>query len=225
MVFIRGDTERGKDVEAYLTEAHEAERKRIASELHDDIGQRIALMSMDLDALDRALPLPTGEARTRVRALSDRCIELAKDIQALSDRLHPLKLDHLGLVAAAASFHRETSTRQHVDIAFSHDGVPDGVPKHVSLALFRVLHEAVTNAVTHAGVRDVAVTLRGTPEDIRLEVDDAGIGFDVDAALSRRAPGLVGMQQRMRLVGGELFIQSRPGAGTSVRARVPLSAF
>jgi two-component system, NarL family, sensor histidine kinase DegS len=93
----------------------------------------------------------------------------------------------------------------------------------VVLPVFRVLQEAVTNAVKHAGVRHVAVTLRGSPEEIRLEIVDAGIGFDVDTALSDRGLGLVGMRERVRLVSGELVIQSRPGAGTSIRARVPLS--
>ena len=134
MVFIGDDTARTKDVEARLIEAHEAERTRIAGELHDDIGQRMAVLTMDLDALGQALPLPTDEARTRVRALSDRTLQLAKDIQALSHRLHPPKLEYLGVVSASASFCREVSTQQNVDIAFSHDGIPDGVPNHVALS-------------------------------------------------------------------------------------------
>ena len=108
-----------KDVEARLIEAHEAERTRIAGELHDDIGQRMAALTMDLDALGQALPLPTDEARTRVRALCDRTLQLAKDIQALSHRLHPPKLEYLGVASASASFCREVSRQQNVDIAFS----------------------------------------------------------------------------------------------------------
>ena len=223
MVFLAMTRHARKDVEARLIEAHEAERTRIAGELHDDIGQRMAVLTMDLDALGQALPLPTDEARTRVRALGDRTLQLAKDIQALSHRLHPPKLEYLGVASASASFCREVSRQQNVDIAFSHDGIPDGVPNHVALSLFRVLQEAVTNAVRHAGVREVAVTLRGSPEDIRLEIVDAGVGFDRDAVLSGRALGLIGMQERVRLVNGDLVIESRPGAGTSIRARVPLS--
>ena len=221
-VMTGDDTPRAKDVGARLIEAHEAERTRIAGELHDDIGQRMAVLTMDLDALGQALPLPTDEARARVRALGDRTLQLAKDIQALSHRLHPSKLDYLGVASASASFCREVSRQQNVDIAFSHDGIPDGVPNHVALSLFRVLQEAVTNAVRHAGVRQVAVTLRGSRDDIRLEIVDTGVGFDRDAVLSGRALGLVGMQERVRLVNGDLVIESRPDAGTSIRARVPL---
>jgi signal transduction histidine kinase len=183
----------------------------------------MAVLTMELDALAQALPPSSTEARTRIRALSDRTLQLAKDIQAISHRLHPPKLDYLGVVSAAASFCREVSARQHVEIAFSHDGIPDGLPDHVALSVFRVLQEAVTNAVRHAGVRDVAVTLRGSPEDIRLEIVDAGVGFDRDTVLSGRALGLIGMQERVRVLKGDLVIESRPGAGTSIRARVPLS--
>jgi signal transduction histidine kinase len=223
MVLIGDNPERARDVEARLIEAHEAERTRIARELHDDIGQRMALLTMDLDALGQALPPSSTEARSRIRALSDQTLQLAKDIQAISHRLHPPKLDYLGVVSACASFCRDVSRQQNVDIAFSHDGIPDGLPNHMALSLFRVLQEAVTNAVRHAGVRDVAVTLRGSPEEIQLEIADAGAGFDRDTVLSGRALGLIGMQERVRLVKGDLAIESRPGAGTSIRARVPLS--
>ena len=223
MVMPGDDPPRATDVGARLIEAHEAERRRIAGELHDDIGQRMAALTMELDALGQALPLPADEARTRVRGLGDRTLQLAKDIQALSNRLHPPKLEYLGVASASASFCREVSRQQNVDIAFSHDGIPDGVPNHVALSLFRVLQEAVTNAVRHAGVHEVAVTLRGSLADIRLEIVDAGVGFDRDAVLSGRALGLIGIQERVRMVNGDLVIESRPGAGTSIRARLPLS--
>jgi signal transduction histidine kinase len=223
MVFT-GDAERMKAIEALLIEAHETERTRIARELHDDIGQRMAVLTMDLDALTRALPLPESDARSRLREISDLALKLAKDIQALSHRLHPAKLEYLGIVSAAASFCRDVSTQQNVEIAFSHDGIPPAVPVELALALFRILQEAVTNAVKHAGVGQVKVTLRGHRGEIRLEVVDGGAGFDpnADAVLSGHAPGLVGMQERARLLGGELSIRSRPGAGTSISARVPL---
>jgi signal transduction histidine kinase len=86
--------------------------------------------------------------------LGDRTLQLAKDIQALSHRLHPPQLEYLGVASASASFCRDVSRQPQVDIAFSHDGIPDGLPNHVALSLFRVLQEAVTNAVRHAGVRD-----------------------------------------------------------------------
>ena len=210
-----------KAIEALLIEAHETERTLVAKALHDDIGQRMAVLTMDLDALSRALPLPTSDVRARIDGLSDRAINLAKAIQALSDQLYPAKLDYLGLVSAVASFCRDVSAQQHVEIAFSHDGVPERVPTTVALPVFRVLQEAVTNVVKHAGVRHATVAIGGSSGEIRVEVVDAGTGFDPDAVLSGHAPGLIGMRERARLLGGELFIRSRPGAGTSISARVP----
>ena len=207
-----------------LIEAHEAERMRVARNLHDDIGQRMAVVTMDLDALARDVPLETTEARDRIRAVSDRTLALAKDIQTLSHGLYPPKLDYLGIVSASAALCRDMSDRQKVEVAFSHEGIPDGVPIAVALPLFRVLQEAVTNAVTHARADRVTVTLTGTPNEIRLEIVDAGTGFDVDAELKGRGLGLVGMQERARAANGELIIQSRPGAGTSISARVPISS-
>ena len=160
----------------------------------------------------------------RVRELSERTLALARDVQALSRRLHPSMLGYLGVVPASAAFCQELAERQHVDVAFSHDGVPDGIPANVARSVFRVLQEGVTNAVKHAGVSRVAVELCGSPDAIRLDISDAGIGFDPDAVLSGGGVGLVGMQEQVRAVGGELFIESRPGAGTSIRARVPIRA-
>jgi len=207
-----------------LIKAHEREREGVARELHDDLGQRLAVTTMDLDLLAKALPASAAEASSRIRALSDRTLALARDIQALSRRLHPSKLDYLGVVAASAAFCRDVAQRQNVDVTFIHEGVPDGLPKDLALSVFRVLQEAVTNAVEHAGVCRVEAALRGSRDEIRLEVQDAGIGFDVDEALTGRGLGLVGMRERVRLAGGELLIESRPGAGTSLRARIPLSS-
>ena len=121
-----------------LIEAHEAERERVAMDLHDDIGQRLAVMRMELDILDQALPLETSEVRLRIRELSERTLALARDVQALSHRLHPSMLRYLGVVSASAAFCRELAERQHVDVAFSHHGIPDGVQANVASSVFRV---------------------------------------------------------------------------------------
>jgi len=212
----------GMAVEALLIAAHEADCLRVARELHDDIGQRMAVLTMDLDALTGALALDP-EASSRLRAAADMTLALAKDIQALSHRLHPPKLEFLGIASAAAAFCRDVAKRQKVAVAFRHDGIPDGVPAEVALALYRVLQEALANAVKHAGIGQVTVALGGAPEgEVRLEITDAGVGFDRNAVPAGRTLGLAVMQERMRAIGGELIIESRPGAGTSVRARAPL---
>src|SRR4029453_8863495 len=130
---------RGDDVErrtARLIEAHDTERTRLARELHDDISQRLALLTIDLDAL-RRLPLPAAEVSTRLDDLSDRTLQLARDIQAISQRLHPPKLDYLGMRSASRSFCPEKCPRANTHIAFHADDVPDGGPARVALSVFR----------------------------------------------------------------------------------------
>jgi PAS domain S-box-containing protein len=208
-----------------LMEAQEKERAWIARELHDDVVQRMALLTIELDRLGQGLPRQSGELRIRINELSGRVTELSKDIQAISHRLHSSKLEYLGIAAAAGAFCRELSEQQSgVTIAFTEEGVRPDVPKDVALALFRVLQEALTNAVKHAGVSHVNVALRGCEDAIELEVVDTGIGFDPAAALRAHGLGLVSMQERLNLVHGEFAIDSRPGAGTKVCARVPLAA-
>jgi len=207
-----------------LLQAHETERTRIARDLHDDIGQRMAVLTMDLDTVAATIPADNAEASRRLRALSTRAIDLAKDIQALSHRLHSSKLDHLGLVSASAGLCRELSLQHNVTVAFSAVGVPDDVPKNVALGVFRVLQEAVNNALKHGRSEIVHAALYGTPGGIQLDVVDGGAGFDVAAAMRNGGLGLISMQERVSLLNGQLQVDSQRGAGTRVRVTIPLSS-
>jgi signal transduction histidine kinase len=212
------------DVSRRLIEAQELERAHIARELHDDIAQRMAVLTMELDGLiDLLAPYGKSEIASRVRALSGRAFDLARDIQAISHRLHSSKLEYVGVVAAAAGFCREVSEQKDVEIDFTHESIPNEVSSDVALCLFRVLQEAVNNAVQHAGVRRISVDLRGSSDEIRLDVAHGGVGFNAGAVMKSRGPGLITMQERLRLVNGELRIDSTPGGGTKVRIRVPLT--
>jgi len=209
-----------------LMDAHEKERSRIARELHDDIGQRITLLAMELDSLRQALrgAAVTGRVDpTFVENLHGFAIDLSKDVQAMSHRLHSSKLDYLGFAAAAGSLCRELSRQHKLEIAFSSDGIPNDVPKDIALGLYRVLQEALSNAVKHAGPTQVTVSLHGDPDYLELVVSDAGIGFNPDAAVRGDGLGLTSMRERLALAHGEMSIESRKGAGTTVRARVPLN--
>jgi signal transduction histidine kinase len=207
-----------------LMEAQESERARIARELHDDVGQRMALLAIELERLRQTFrrPRATSEMGLHVRELCGRAVDLGKDIQALSHRLHSSKLEYMGITVAAAGLCKDLCKRQRVQIDFSHDGVPTDLPKEVALCLFRVLEEALTNAVKHASVSHFAVGLRGSADEIQLEVVDRGVGFDVDAVPGSQGLGLISMQERLNLVNGGIVIESRRGVGTTIRARVPL---
>jgi PAS domain S-box-containing protein len=207
-----------------LIEAHEEERTWIARELHDDINQQVALMAIELERCDQNLPKFEAEAHDHIRRVHQHLSDLGNDVQALSHRLHSSKLEYLGLAVAADGFCKELSEQQKVEIEFSHAGIPRSLTKEVSLCLFRVLQEALQNAVKHSGERHFKVELHGTSGEIQLTVSDPGIGFDQQEAIDRRGLGLISMRERLQLVGGQFSIESKPGWGTTIRARVPLMA-
>ena len=204
-----------------LIEAHEEERTWIGRELHDDINQRIALLSIELDRWNQS-PGLDSQTHDHIQKTGRRLAEIGQDIQALSHRLHSSKLEYLGIAVAAQSFCRELSERYKVQISFSHSEVPLNLPKEIALCLFRVLQEALQNAVKHSGVKDFKVELRGKTGEILLSVIDAGRGFDSQDAVNRLGVGLISMGQRLQLVNGELSIVSELGRGTAICARVPV---
>ncbi len=203
-----------------LLRALEDERARIARELHDDFAQRIALMAMELGQIRSALA--ASDHHPRLQALFDDAVEFSRDLSRVSHRLHCARLDHLGLPGAAAAFCQEVSEQHGVRVSFAVDRMPDRLPRELALNLFRVLQEAVMNAVKYAGVPEVHVMLRGR-DVIRLDVADAGTGFDVDTGTTRGGLGLLSMRERAALIGGTLAIRSSPGRGTRVSVRVPLA--
>jgi PAS domain S-box-containing protein len=205
-----------------LIEAHEEERTWIGRELHDDINQRLALLAVELDQWNKENTEPSFSEH--VRHAQSRITELAKDVQALSHRLHSSKLEYLGLAAAARSFCKELSDQAKVEVEFAHSAVPSTIPKEVSLCLFRVLQEALQNAMKHSGVRLFHVHLHGTPDGVELTVSDDGRGFDKQDGLSRQGLGLISMRERLQMVHGVLEVKTQPGAGTIISARIPRQA-
>jgi PAS domain S-box-containing protein len=210
-------------VSSKLIEAQEQERSRIGGELHDDIGQRLALLAVGLQQLkENSAILP--EARGRVGELYKQTSEIAADVQSLSHELHSAKLQYLGIVSAVRGFCREFSEQQKVEVSFESHNLPAKFSADVSLSLFRVLQEALHNSAKHSGARHFEVRLWGTADEIHLTVRDSGAGFDREAARTSRGLGLVSMEERLKLVHGTLSIESQPKGGTIVHARVPVSA-
>ena len=205
-----------------LIEAQEEERARIARELHDDICQRLALLSMELEQANRG---SNGSGRSpKIEEIRRHCAQIAGDVQALSHKLHSSKLEYLGLAAAIRSLCCEFSQQYNVGVEFEDDDVPSYLPYDISLSLFRVTQEALQNAQKHSGVDHFSVTLRGSPNEIRLEVGDSGSGFDIERAKFDRGLGLVSMQERVHLVHGTFTIDSTMSRGTRILVRVPLAA-
>jgi PAS domain S-box-containing protein len=212
------------DIGRRLIEAHEEERTWIGRELHDDINQRLALAVIELERWGHEHPNSEVDIHRHIGHLKQRLSDLGKDVQALSHRLHSSKLDYLGLTVAASSFCREFSEQQRVEIDFTHARMPSSVPKEISLCLFRILQEALQNAVKYSGVGHFTVKLEGAPAEIQLTISDHGAGFDQHNALRGRGLGLISMRERIQLVKGEFSITSQPDRGTTVFVRVPFVA-
>src|ERR1700751_2151234 len=207
-----------------LIEAHEQERTRIGRDLHDDFVQRLALLSLELEAVRQDVPDAVSELRTRIGTLRDQTTEITNDVQLLSHELHSSKLEYLGIVGATKNFCQEFSERQRVEIDFQSRDLPTALPTELSLSLFRVLQEALRNAMKHSGVKRFEVRLWGSTGEIHLVVIDLGVGFDTGAAMQSIGLGLTSMQERLRLVGGDLSINSKPKCGTTIPARVPFTS-
>ena len=204
-----------------LLEAQEAERARIARELHDDIAQRLSLLSLALQKLQQSADPSSGLQRS-IAALSRETVDIASDLQALSHELHSYKLQLLGLVSAIEGLCSEVSARHKLEVAFTHKDVPGTVRHDIALCLFRVVQEALRNAVRHSAAPRFTVSLESTPNVLTLTVHDAGSGFNPECERGNWGLGLTSMRERVTLVAGELVIESKPGSGTTVVARVPL---
>jgi PAS domain S-box-containing protein len=207
-----------------LIEAQEQERTRIARELHDDIGQRLALLTIKLEQLQQNSPDLPAELHGHMGELRMQTSEIARDVQSMSHELHSSKLEYLGIANAMKAFCHEFSDQQNVEVVFAHDEVPRTLPQEISLCLFRVLQEALQNAVKHSGVRHFGVELRYESDAIDLTVRDSGSGFDVQQAMKSCGLGLISMAERVKLVDGQLSIDSQPHRGTTIHARVPFSS-
>jgi len=202
-----------------LIESQEQERARIGRELHDDINQRLAMLSLEAEQL---LETPS-EIENRVQEFRKRISEISTDVQDLSHDLHSSKLEYLGVVAGIKSWCKEFGERQRVEIDFSND-VHSALPFEIGLSLFRVLQESLHNAMKHSGVKRIEVQLREDSGEIHLIIRDSGKGFDVEAALQGKGLGLTSMRERVRLVNGTFSIESKPMGGTTIHVRVPLES-
>jgi PAS domain S-box-containing protein len=206
-----------------LIEAQERERSRIARELHDDVGQRLALLTVELEQLWQTCSDLPPALLQRIDKLRGQSSDIASDVQSLSHELHSSKLEYLGIATAMRAFCHELSAQQNVEVLFVHDEVPRTISQDISLCLFRVAQEALQNAVKHSGVRRFEVELRYAPDALHLTVRDSGAGFDVTGSMKSTGLGLISMAERLKLVDGQLSIDSRPHHGTTIRARVPIS--
>ncbi len=209
------------NVSRKLIEAQEQERTRIGRELHDDVGQRLAMLAIELQQLQQSPP-NLSEFPGRIGELHKQTSEIATDIQSLSHELHSAKLQYLGIAAAMRGFCREFGEQQKVGVDFQMHDLPNPIPPDTALCFFRVLQEALHNSAKHSGVRHFEVRLWGTSDEIHLTVRDSGKGFDREEATTGRGLGLTSMEERLKAVNGTFSIDSQSEKGTTVHISVPL---
>jgi len=207
-----------------LIHAQEEERARISRELHDDFSQRLALLGIGLGQLWKKLPIGATEARESVLEMLKGTKELSSDLHTLSHELHSSRLEHVGLVSALHGLCREMSEKYKIAVHLSDCDVRLDMPKDVALCLFRVAQESLGNVAKHSKAKGAKVSVGANATCIWLRISDAGRGFDLGLQNARAGIGLIGMRERLRLVGGRLVVKSEPEHGTEILAEVPLSA-
>jgi len=216
--------ERVRDLSGRLIHGQEEERRRIARELHDDVNQRLALLAIELEQFARDEGEMGEDVRRRARDLCGLAQSISSDVHRMSHKLHPSKLDHLGLIDAARDFCTEISQHHAIHVDFFHRDIPDRIPSEISLCIFRIIQESLQNVVKHSGAKQAYVGLVGQPGEIRLEISDPGAGFEVDSVKVKAGLGLVSMRERVRFAGGEMWIRSRRSQGTRIDVKMPLRA-
>jgi len=205
-----------------LIEAQEEERSRIARELHDDINQRLALLANGVQEFEQAISADLDPLeKQQLRQIWQLTNEVATDIQHMSHQLHPSKLHYLGLAAAVRDLCREFSRQHKIEVDCVIRDLPQDLEDNTALSLFRIVQESLRNVVKHSQAQHVKVDLTCRSSLVRLRVSDDGIGFNPEHVRNYRGLGLVSMQERLRSVGGEFSIWSKPSLGTQVEGRVP----
>ena len=209
-----------QQLSARLLDAQETERRALSRELHDEVGQALGLLLIDVGRLSTQLGGETHgqELLQRIKSVAERTVHTVRNMALL---LRPSMLDDLGLVSAVEWYAREVSRSGEIEVEVKAENVSETLPDPLMVCIYRVVQEAVNNALRHAHAKNVTVQLRQSNAAVHVQVTDDGAGFDPNRT---RGMGLLGMEERVKRQGGTLSVESRPGAGTTLRADLPLVA-
>ena len=211
-----------QDSAAKLIAAQEEERRRIARELHDEVGQVLSALKVEVEVAQRSITAAGGSPRVlgEAQAMADGAL---KTVRSLSQLLHPATLDDLGLAAAIDSSLRGLARRQEIRAELHQKDLPDRLPRDVELAAYRIVQEAITNVGKHANATQCHVHLTHLPDRLLIEVEDDGVGFveDTDRPIIARGLGLISVRERASRLGGTFNILSTPGHGTRLIVSLP----
>jgi signal transduction histidine kinase len=199
-----------------LIEVQEGERRRISQELHDDLGQRLALLEIQIYQLEHKCH--SADIAKGLKSLRDSVGEMDRDIHRICYELFPVVLEKLGLIPALSSLCREFSETTGISTVFEHENDPKYVPEHVALCVYRLAQESLHNVFKHAKAKEAKVTLRGMADGLEIKVVDSGAGFEPILMRSKKGLGLTTIDERVQSVGGRCSVRSKPGSGTEVTA-------
>ncbi len=219
---LKGSEKELRKLAVLLIAAQEEERRRLARELHDDTSQTLAALALELASLQRKAADADGKVRRGLECVESSVHELAESIHDMSRLLHPSILDDLGLEAAIRAECERVSEREGFPIVFESIDLPQELPPDCALTFYRITQEALHNIVRHANAAHAQVLLQGEDGRVTLEIEDAGIGFDPAKAREASGLGLISMGERVRLLGGVLKVDSKPGEGARIRVEAPL---
>ena len=206
-----------------LTTAQEKERTRIARELHDDIGQSLAILRIQMLRAGQPVSGMIGKRHPTIPELCGNLRLLTDKVSSLSRQLHSSELEYLGLEVAIQSHCREYSQQYKIAVDCTCEDISKDLDGLLALSLLRIVQEALHNAAKHSKAKSVQVAVHGSPSELSLLIADDGIGFDPEVARLASGLGLISMRERVHLAGGEFKITSQPGEGTCISARIPLS--
>ena len=216
---VQSSNEALQRLSAQIVQVQEMERRGLARELHDQMGQILTTLKTSLRIGLREAPSEIGG---RLRDAVDLVDELLRRIKGLALDLRPALLDDLGLLPALLWHFEQYTATTKVRVNFRHSGLDRRFRPEVDTAVYRVVQEALTNVARHSQIEEVEVTAWVDAEQIEVQVEDRGVGFEIDGAPVRRSSGLSGMNERLALLGGRLSVESSPGNGTTVRGIVPI---
>ena len=206
-----------------LIEAQDQERIRIARELHDDIGASLAIVGIELMRAGQPAAVSPGQTPPDVQEIFQKLQEIGSRVGRLSNQLNPPMLKYFGLAKAIETECQEFSKRHSMPVSCSCNNIPAGLSPVIALNFFRAAEEALRNADAHSHATRVSVDVSATSTELILVVSDNGVGFDVEQTRLAGGLGLIRMRERMRLIDGELEIQSQPGQGAKILCRAPLA--
>lgn len=221
-VRLKSTKDRQVALSGMLINAQEKERSRLASEIHDDFSQRLALMALELETAEETIGTSPVEAAQQVHNVLNSASEIGADLHTLSHRLHSSTLERLGLVTGVTALCKEFAIQQGVEIDLLTDDVPRSVDPGVALCLFRIVQEGLRNLKKHSGAAKADVRLSRVGDKLFVTVYDDGVGFDIHDLVTREGLGIRSMEERADLLGGRFEIHSKPGKGTRIEAWVPL---